>query len=92
MAKLPAWIGASGSACLSTNWPEDGGAKPHIEALCRKLKVTRGSFYWHFHDRREFDEALIEYWDLVFTRGPMEQHRAMQGSGKDRLLWLMEIL
>jgi len=69
-----------------------GGAKLRIETLCQQLKVSRGSFYWHFLNRREFDEALIDYWDMVFTRGPMEQHRAMQGSGKDRLLWLMEIL
>jgi AcrR family transcriptional regulator len=41
---------------------EEGGAKPHIETLCHELKVTRGSFYWHFRSRAEFVRALVDYW------------------------------
>ena len=69
-----------------------GGAKPHIETLCRQLKVTRGSFYWHFNSRGEFVKALVDYWDLVFTREPIERHRRTPGSGEDRLFSLMELL
>ncbi len=69
-----------------------GGAKLHIESLCRELEVTRGSFYWHFRSRNEFVGALIEYWDWVFTRSVVEQHRDMPGSPEERLLSMMEIL
>jgi AcrR family transcriptional regulator len=70
----------------------EGGAKLHIETLCRKLKVTRGSFYWHFRSRDEFVRALVDYWDWVYTRSVVEQHRGVEGSPQDRLLSLMELL
>jgi AcrR family transcriptional regulator len=70
----------------------EGGAKLHIETLCRQLRVTRGSFYWHFASRDEFVRALVEYWDLVFSRAVIEQHRGEKGSPEDRLLSLMQLL
>jgi AcrR family transcriptional regulator len=70
----------------------EGGAKLHIETLCRQLRVTRGSFYWHFRSRSEFVQALVEYWGLVFTRSVVEQHRSVEGSPEERLLSLMELL
>ena len=39
---------------------------PHgvrVEALARSLGVTKGSFYWHFKDRRELLEALLREWE-----------------------------
>ena len=68
------------------------GAKPHIETLCRELKVTRGSFYWHFRSRAEFVRALVDYWDWAFTQSVVEQHRGVQGSPEDRLFSLMNLL
>jgi AcrR family transcriptional regulator len=70
----------------------EGGAKLHIETLCRQLRVTRGSFYWHFAGRDEFVHALVDYWDLVFTRSAIEQHRGIPGSPEERLLSLMDLL
>lgn len=34
-----------------------------IDRLARKLKVTRGSFYWHFKDRKELLDALLSRWE-----------------------------
>ena len=34
-----------------------------VEKLARKLKVTKGSFYWHFKDRNEILEALLSEWE-----------------------------
>ena len=70
----------------------EGGAKLHIETLCHKLRVTRGSFYWHFASRDEFVRALVDYWDWVFTQSVVEQHRGVKGSPEERLLALMELL
>lgn len=33
-----------------------------VETLARHLKVTRGSFYWHFRDRDDLIEAILERW------------------------------
>jgi AcrR family transcriptional regulator len=32
------------------------------DVLARKLKVTRGSFYWHFPELRTFHARVIEHW------------------------------
>jgi len=39
---------------------------PHgvrVEVLARSLGVTKGSFYWHFKDRRELMEILLREWE-----------------------------
>jgi len=34
-----------------------------VEPLARGLKVTKGSFYWHFRDLAELKQALLEEWE-----------------------------
>lgn len=34
-----------------------------IDTLAPKLGVSRGSFYWHFRDRADLLEALLESWE-----------------------------
>jgi CubicO group peptidase (beta-lactamase class C family)/AcrR family transcriptional regulator len=39
---------------------------PHavrVEPLAKSLRVTKGSFYWHFKDRGELLEALLREWE-----------------------------
>lgn len=33
-----------------------------VDRLAKKLKVTRGSFYWHFKDRKDLHDALLLGW------------------------------
>lgn len=33
-----------------------------VESLARQLGLTKGSFYWHFKDRRALLDALLEHW------------------------------
>ncbi len=33
-----------------------------VETLARQLGVTKGSFYWHFKDRRALLDAVLENW------------------------------
>ena len=33
-----------------------------VEKLAKSLNVTKGSFYWHFRDRDELLDAIIEKW------------------------------
>jgi AcrR family transcriptional regulator len=52
------WIRASRLALLR------GGVQAvSIERLARGMKVTKGSFYWHFKDRAELLETLLREWE-----------------------------
>ncbi|RZF63882.1 TetR/AcrR family transcriptional regulator [Sphingomonas populi] len=33
-----------------------------VDRLAKRMKVTRGSFYWHFEDRQALLDALLEDW------------------------------
>lgn len=42
----------------------DGGlAAVNVEALARRLGVTKGSFYWHFPNRDALLEAVLQRWE-----------------------------
>ena len=43
-----------------------------IDALCRKLKVTKGSFYHHFKNRADFLERMLEHWVKGWTLASIE--------------------
>ena len=40
-----------------------GIAAVGVEPLAKALGVTKGSFYWHFTDRRALLQALLAYWE-----------------------------
>ncbi len=39
-----------------------------IMAIAEQMGVTKGSFYWHFKDLREYRAALLAEWEQRFTR------------------------
>lgn len=43
------------------------------EPLARGLKVSRGSFYWHFKHLRAFQEAVLEHWKTTTTERVIDQ-------------------
>src|ERR1700709_1520704 len=51
------WIQA-GYAILA----EEGIKALKIDGLCRRLGVTKGSFYWHFTDLNTYRSALVQAW------------------------------
>ena len=67
----------------------EGNTKLRIDHLVRCMGVTKGSFYWHFKDRREFIRTLVEYWAEVSTRVVVEHMSEIQGSPEERLFELM---
>jgi AcrR family transcriptional regulator len=44
---------------------EEGVAAVAVEPLARRLKVTKGSFYWHFPSREALLKAALERWESV---------------------------
>jgi AcrR family transcriptional regulator len=50
-----------------------------VESLARKLKVTKGSFYWHFKDRADLLDAVLAEWEAE-TDKIMEAARQERGA------------
>lgn len=73
MAKLTRerWLQA-GLAALDGQGQEAVSA----QALARRLKVTRGSFYHHFASRRDFVAQLLQCWEHQYTTAVLAQARA----------------
>jgi AcrR family transcriptional regulator len=61
-----------------------------IVPLAKRLGVTSGSFYWHFKNRRELHEALLEYWEQEMTDAAILGAKELEGLPEDRIWGLME--
>ncbi|BBY31964.1 TetR family transcriptional regulator [Mycolicibacter minnesotensis] len=44
---------------------DDGLKALTIDRLCKRLGVTKGSFYWHFTDMKAYRNALVDTWAAV---------------------------
>ncbi len=55
--KREAWIHEAFSALA-----DSGVDGIKVEVLAKRLKVTKGGFYWHFKTRNELLDALLEQW------------------------------
>ena len=60
-----------------------------INNIVKLMRVTKGSFYWHFKDRNDFLEHLVTYWDENFTKNVMLHIGEAKGDASERLLELM---
>ena len=57
---------------------EDGVAGVRVDRLARTLGVTRGSFYWHFRDRRELVDAALDQWEREYTTDLIPEAEAIE--------------
>ena len=78
------WLKAALRLC------ETGIDNVKVAPLAEQLGVTTGSFYWHFKNRRELLEALLDYWEHEMTDVAIEAARHFEGSAAERILDLME--
>lgn len=62
-----------------------GHVKIRIYQLAKALGVTEGSFYWHFANRQDFLNELIEFWADNYTANVVEAIDRVRGSARDRL-------
>jgi AcrR family transcriptional regulator len=56
------WVAAANDLLASENI-----RGVQIQALCMKLRVTKGSFYWHFSSREDLLRALLNSWRRRMT-------------------------
>ncbi|MBK1842822.1 TetR/AcrR family transcriptional regulator [Azospirillum sp. YIM B02556] len=64
------WLAAAFAALA-----EGGVDKVRVEVLAKALKVTKGSFYWHFRDRTDLMDALLDSWKQGRIAAIKEQTR-----------------
>ena len=82
-----AWLGEALNALN-----EQGSANLTVRNISERLGVTTGSFYWHFKSRQEFVQAIVDYWQLVFTDAIANQIDSSSADPHKQLYNLMEIL
>ena len=57
----------------------DGIDGLRVESLAKQLGVTKGSFYWHFKDRRDLIDAVLDDWRASRIRDIRKQTAAAPG-------------
>ena len=70
----------------------EGIAAVRIDRLARELKTSRSGFYWHFKDRAELCEAMLDYWAHEFTEIITNNPELAKGPPKERLRKMMEMI
>jgi len=70
---------------------EHGTEQLRVEILAKRLGVTKGSFYWHFKDRRDLQDAVLAFWRDGRIRDIRKQTQAQAGGEAAALLHTIEV-
>jgi AcrR family transcriptional regulator len=81
------WIEA-GFAVLADKGPN----ALRIDALCERLHVTKGSFYWHFTDMPTYRGALVEAWGSLHDRNRRPFENMPEVDPRERLAVMVRTL
>jgi AcrR family transcriptional regulator len=68
-----------------------GVEKVRVEPLAKLMGVTKGSFYWHFKNREDLLEAILQDWIASQTSSIIEQVDKIDGDATTKLLHLFEL-
>jgi len=72
---------------------ESGGIETvKIERLAKALGISRSGFYWHFKNRQDLLEHLLEYWAHEYTGIVTDNPDIIKLDPKKRLLSTMEMI
>ncbi len=70
---------------------EEGIAGLRVEVLAKRLKVTKGSFYWHFADRRDLLMGVLHHWQEGRIRDIRKQTRAQPGRELEQIYHVIDV-
>ena len=66
-----------------------GASALKVAPMSVALKVSRGSFYWHFKDITDFQSELLRYWQQRTTDQIIQELESIEAK-TDRLNYLMK--
>lgn len=79
------WINAARQMLI-----KEGVAGVKVDRLAKKLKVTRGGFYWRFKNRKDLLDLLLDVWRMTNTT-PMVSLLTGPGTPQERFRALMRL-
>ena len=56
-----------------------------VDLLARKLGIARSGFYWHFRNRRDFHNQLLDHWAHEYTDVVVNNPDIGKGTPRQRL-------
>ena len=65
-----------------------GGVR--VLTLAKILRVSRGSFYWHFEDHDDLLRSMLDWWDREMTDSVIQVANESRGSPTKRLMAVAE--
>jgi len=69
----------------------DGIGGVRVEPLAARLKVTKGSFYWHFKNRAALHEAMLDEWRASATQAIIARLEEAGGDARAKLRRLIDM-
>lgn len=71
---------------------EEGGIKAvSVEGIAKRLGATKGSFYWHFHNRPELIASALQRWEKNHTEA-IVHYVQLRDTPTERLRALFELV
>lgn len=70
---------------------ESGIEAVRVEPLAKLMHVTKGSFYWHFKNREDLLEAMLQEWETRETDDIIKQVAVAGGDASAKLLNLFQL-
>lgn len=61
-----------------------GGVR--VLSLAKKLRVSRGSFYWHFEHLQDLKDSMLHWWEREMTDSVIQLANAARGGAHERLI------
>ena len=71
---------------------QNGEPGINIELLAREIGVAKAGFYWHFKDRAELLDQLLDYWSDEYTGVIINNVTVLELPAAERLLAIMEMI
>lgn len=63
-----------------------------VESLAKELGVSKGSFYWHFANRKALLTKMLEYWHEYGTQAVIAHNEAQDRPPLERLQTLLALM
>ena len=70
---------------------EEGLPAMRVEALAKRFGVTKGSFYWHFKDRQDLYDAMLQTWKEGRIRDIDKQSAIPAGNEGEQLEQIIDV-